>query len=154
MQDRQPTKPNRVKITFDDGTVKYGYIERADEPTVEGTALNKANLFDANNSERYACDVPSEAFELLTDEMVVFVPASGWSSNVDNEGYYTNQVTVEKMKEQYSPVISPVYDNADSVYDIESAYSNIKRVITFDGYVIFKSTELILTDLNIKLKGV
>ena len=154
MQDRQPTKPNRVKITFDDGTVKYGYIERADEPTVEGTALNKANLFDANNSERYACDVPSEAFGLLTKETIVIVPASGWSESVDEEGYYTNQITVDGMNTEYSPIFSLVLAEAESVEDAEAAFSLLKRATTYDGQVIFKAIDMIDIDLNVKLKGV
>lgn len=44
--DRVPTYPNRVKITKSDGTSEYVTWERADEPTVEGTPINKA-LFDS-----------------------------------------------------------------------------------------------------------
>lgn len=44
--DRVPTYPNRVKITKNDGTSEYVTWERADEPTVEGTPINKA-LFDS-----------------------------------------------------------------------------------------------------------
>lgn len=154
MNDRQPTKPNRIKITFDDGTVKYGYMERADEPTVAGTPLNKANLFNDNNSDRYACDVPSEAFELLTNEPAVVVPASGWSSVPDEEGYYTNQVTVVGMKEEYSPIFSLVLANADTVMENENAFSEIKRVVTYDGYIVCKATKQLEINVTIKLKGV
>lgn len=39
--DRKPTRPNRYKITPENGEAPYYVIlERADEPTVEGTALN------------------------------------------------------------------------------------------------------------------
>ena len=44
--DRVPTYPNRVKITHSDGTSEYVTWERADEPTVPGTPINKA-LFDS-----------------------------------------------------------------------------------------------------------
>lgn len=45
--DRVPTYPGRVKITKEsDGTFEYVTWERADEPTVEGTPINKA-LFDS-----------------------------------------------------------------------------------------------------------
>lgn len=154
MQDRQSANPGRVKITLDDGTVMYGTIERADDPTVAGTPLNKATLFNNLNSDRYACEVPSEAFSLLTNEPVVTVPASGWSSAVDAEGYYTNQVTVAGMKEEYSPIYSAVLSNADSVMEIENAFSDIKRVLTYDGYIICKATKQLEIDINIKLKGV
>ena len=43
--DRKPTRPNRYKVTPDDGSAAYYVtLERADEPTVEGTPLNAAAL--------------------------------------------------------------------------------------------------------------
>lgn len=45
MLDRVPKNPNRVKITPESGTSYYATITRADNPTQEGTPLNKA-LFD------------------------------------------------------------------------------------------------------------
>lgn len=44
--DRVPTYPNRIKLTYSNGDTEYVTWERADEPTVEGTPLNKA-LFDS-----------------------------------------------------------------------------------------------------------
>jgi len=38
--DRKPTRPNRYKVTPENGTPYYVTLERADEPTVEGTPLN------------------------------------------------------------------------------------------------------------------
>ncbi len=42
--DRKPTKPNRYKITPEGGNPYYVVLERADEPTEEGTPLNAATL--------------------------------------------------------------------------------------------------------------
>lgn len=42
--DRKPTRPNRYKITPEGGTPYYVTLERADEPTVEGTPINAASL--------------------------------------------------------------------------------------------------------------
>lgn len=44
--DRVPTYPNRIKLTKANGTSEYVTWERADEPTVAGTPINKA-LFDS-----------------------------------------------------------------------------------------------------------
>ena len=44
--DRQPTKAGRRKLTFDDGEVKYVTVEMADEPTVDGTPLNREAFMD------------------------------------------------------------------------------------------------------------
>lgn len=38
--DRIPTRPNRYKVTPDNGEPYYVTLERADEPIVEGTALS------------------------------------------------------------------------------------------------------------------
>lgn len=44
MKDRVPKYPGRVRMTRADGTAEYVTLTRADEPQVEGDALNKANL--------------------------------------------------------------------------------------------------------------
>ena len=43
-KDRVPEKPGRVKITPEDGSAYYAFMERADEPIVEGTPLNAKSL--------------------------------------------------------------------------------------------------------------
>ena len=40
-QDRISEKPNRHKIAEEGGGIKYATIERADNPTREGTVLNR-----------------------------------------------------------------------------------------------------------------
>lgn len=44
--DRQPTKAGRRKITYEDGTSEYVMVEMADEPTVEGTPLNRETFMN------------------------------------------------------------------------------------------------------------
>ncbi len=39
--DRQPTKAGRRKLTYADGTSEYVTVEMADDPTREGTPLNR-----------------------------------------------------------------------------------------------------------------
>lgn len=154
MEDRQSAKPGRIKLTFDDGTVKYATLERADEPSVVGSPLNKNTLFNSANSERFACNLPSEAFSLLTQEPVVAVPASGWSASADADGFYTNRVNVTGMKPEFSPVFALVIASTNNMLAQEIAFGTIKRMTTFDGYVIFKADSVPAIDLNIKLKGV
>jgi len=42
--DRVPTNPNRMKITPENGSPYYATVERADNPSVEGTPVNARNL--------------------------------------------------------------------------------------------------------------
>lgn len=39
--DRQPTKVGRRKLTYEDGTSEFVTVTMADEPTEEGTHLNR-----------------------------------------------------------------------------------------------------------------
>lgn len=44
--DRKSAKPNRFKVTLENGESFYAILERADEPIVEGTPLNAETLND------------------------------------------------------------------------------------------------------------
>ena len=48
VKDRIPTKPNRIRITPENGDPFYAVWERADEPIEEGTPVNKY-LLDSND---------------------------------------------------------------------------------------------------------
>ena len=154
MKDRQSANPGRIKFTLDDGTVMFGTIERADNPTVVGDPLNKNTLFNSNNSERYNVELPSRAFELLTQEPVVSLSPDGWSSSADAEGFFTQTVDVEGMSEKYSPMFSLVATTAEAITEEEFAFSYIKKMETFNGYVVFKATEPVETVVNVRIKGV
>ena len=151
MENRVPTKPGRIKLTDDSGNVKYYYMERADEPTTEGTPLNKATLFDSKNESRYGCELPSEALELLVHEWQVNVLASGWSAAVNEEGYYTQTIAVEGMKSVYQPNFMPLYGLAAGVDEIDDTFSIIKRMVTADGSVTFLAMEVPDNDITIRV---
>ena len=148
MENRVPTKPGRIKLTDDSGNVKYYYMERADEPTVEGTPLNKATLFDSVNENRYSCELPSEAFELLVHEWQVNVLASGWSTDKNSAGYYTQTIAVVDMKEVFCPKFMPLDDT------FVGKFSKIDRMITTDGSVTFLATQKPLEDISVRIVGV
>lgn len=151
MENRQPTKPGRIKLTDDSGNVKYYYMERADEPTVEGTPLNKATLFDSENESRYACVLPNDALKMLTKEWQVSVPAAGWSAAVNEEGYYTQTIAVDGMREVFKPNFMPLYGLANSIDNIENAFSVIKRMTTANGSVTFMAIERPDSDITIRV---
>lgn len=154
MENRIPTRPGRIKLTDDSGNSQYYTMERADEPTTEGTPLNKATLFDSENESRYACSLPNDALKMLTKEWQVSVPAAGWSSEVNDEGYYTQTINVEGMKDEYSPIFALVLTDLTSSVELEDDFSVVKRMVTYDGYVIFKASEKPSGDLEIRIKGV
>ena len=68
MKDRQPTKPNRVLIAPENGSAFYATMTRADEPTEEGTSLNKFNLLKDETAEALGLTsdaVPDDVFNTL-----------------------------------------------------------------------------------------
>lgn len=74
MTDRQPQYPGRVLITPEDGlTPYYATLALADEPLVDGTPLNKANLLSDSAASAVATatgttpETPSEATEALAE---------------------------------------------------------------------------------------
>ena len=151
MENRVPTKPNRIKLTDDSGNIKYYTMERADEPTVEGTPLNKATLFDSENENRYGCDLPNDALKMLTKEWQVSVPANGWSATVNGEGYYTQTIAVEGMREVFKPNFMPLYGTAATVDAVDEVFSVIKRMTTSNGNVTFMATEVPKNDITIRV---
>ena len=151
MENRVPTKPGRIKLTDDSGNVKYYYMERADEPTVEGTPLNKATLFDSENESRYACALPSDALKMLTKEWQVNVLAANWSANKNADGYYTQTVVVSGMKSVYQPNFMPLYGTAATVDTVDEVFSSIKRMTTSNGNVTFMATEVPENDITIRV---
>lgn len=51
--DRLPTQAGRRKITHADGTSEYVTVEMADEPSVEGTPLNRAAFMALQGFETF-----------------------------------------------------------------------------------------------------
>ncbi len=68
MQDRVPTYPGRVKLIPVLGQENTYEMVRADEPTQEGTPLNKANLLQDSVAKMYGLSelaVPNDVFDFL-----------------------------------------------------------------------------------------
>ena len=70
MKDRVSTYPGRVLITPESGEPYYATLTRADNPTVEGTPLNKENLLSDSTASAYGLDgtaVPNSIFLKILD---------------------------------------------------------------------------------------
>ena len=87
-------------------------------------------------------------------EWQVSVPVSGWSAEVNSEGWYTNQVTVDGMLASYNPFCDLVVTSAALATDERTAMGQIIEVETFDGYVIARALEVPEIDLNVRFMGV
>lgn len=72
MYDRVSNNPGRYKITFEDADLgeKFGVLELADDPTVEGTPLNAATLASIQTllaAGLSSANTPNDLFALLVN---------------------------------------------------------------------------------------
>ena len=87
-------------------------------------------------------------------EWQVSVPVSGWSAEVNSEGWYTNQVTVDGMLASYNPFCDLVVTSATLADAERTAMSSIIEIETFDGYVIARALEVPKTSIKVRFVGV
>ena len=95
MQDRVPVNPGRVLVTPENGEAAfYATLTRADNPTQEGTPLNKATLFKDATAAIFGLGsgaVPDEALAILGKyrqhwwKRVGFVPAHATETAFTNK---------------------------------------------------------------------
>lgn len=158
MEDRIVQFPNRIKLVPVDGQPNiYDIEEVPGEVTSEGTPLSKATLLTDVTGERYGLTPTGTIAEVLSknvQELSATITATGWSSSVGDEGYFTNQVEVPGMLSVYNPLLVLVITSATLSEDERMAFSYIIEVETFDGYVICKALEVPDIDLNVKFMGV
>lgn len=82
--DRVPTYPGRIKLTPVSGTPDLFTMERADEPTAEGTPIDKATLDSIIKSRltgRFYNLIPNLTLKDTTKGTTTPLPSSGWTLN-------------------------------------------------------------------------
>lgn len=71
-KDRKPTRPNRFKVTPENGEPYFVTLERADEPTEQGTPLNAENLNslvkDVEQANKKIDELPKEPFVFTLED--------------------------------------------------------------------------------------
>ena len=81
-KDRVPLHPGQIKLSPVDGKPDFFIMERADEPTILGTPMNKAT-FDSVTLSRltgryYELGVSSVETSLVSGITTNILPTSGW----------------------------------------------------------------------------
>ena len=152
MNDRLVEYPNRYRLQAVEGESDiYDLIPAPGIVTEEGTPLNKSTIFNDTVSARYGLEdgTPSAAFGRTVQVLTAAIPASGWSSAVDADGWYTNQV-----KAAYNPLMDLVITSAALAEDERAAFGLIMECETFDGYVLARALEVPELDINVRFVGV
>lgn len=97
MRARQSKYPGRIKLTLDDGRVVYAKLERADEPLVEGHALNPFNLLKDETCTMLGGDpetmVPDDAIQMLAALACSGGSGSGDVGDLEDTAFEVGQFT-------------------------------------------------------------
>lgn len=157
MNNRLVQFPNRYKLVSTGEADTYEVIPSPGEVTDLGTPLNKETLLSDPVAARYGLNTDgtlTQAFERNVQQIAANVPASGWSAELNAEGWFTNQVNVEGMLAVYEPLLTLVPTSATLVEDEKANFGLIMEAETFDGYVVFKVLDAPDMDLNVRFVGV
>ena len=97
MRARQSKRPGRVKLTFESGRVEYATLERADDPVVEGHALNPFNLLKDETCTMLGGDpetmVPDDAMQMLAALACSGGSGSGDVGDLEDTAFEVGQFT-------------------------------------------------------------
>lgn len=96
-KDRVPTQTGRRKLTYADGTAEYVTVELADNPTVEGTPLNRAAFMALQGFEAvttvFNADGSITATNAAGDKLITTFLSNG---NIQDEFIATDSSTTTK----------------------------------------------------------
>lgn len=130
MKDRESAYPGRVKMTPVEGQENTYDLERADEPTVEGTILNKRNFLPDYIAEALglsAADdpVPADAFRAI---------AQGFEPLIES-------ISVSESESQISAVLT--FENGES-QTVVTTYGSTGKAesVSIDGRTVPISWEV------------
>lgn len=159
-KDRVANKPNRIKLTYEDGGASvYATVELADEPIEEGTPLNAINMNKLLNKENNDYIVEQGATEI---DGVIWTYKK-WNSGeavcwakIAIENYYSQKILewvgnlpIDFLSEPCVFVSLQAGDNYDAEYDRTVKYktyqSGLLGVFVYDVSGDFKtnSTEIV-----------
>ena len=79
---------------------------------------------------------------------------NSWSAKRDENGYFYQRVDVTGRAARRTPIVSLKVTSAENRIKEEYCYGYIKKVETYDGYIICRIVNMIDTNLTIELKGV
>lgn len=88
--DRIPTQAGRRKITHADGTSEYVTVEMADEPSVEGTPLNRAAFMDIQGLGKFHVAFNADGSITETNELNETLKTS-FNTNGTIDEVFTNK---------------------------------------------------------------
>ncbi len=121
MQDRVPLYPGRVKLNPVSGQANTFDLVRADQPTQEGTPLNKANLLKDATAELYGLPNTAVPDDVLS-KIKTLIDSANANANTKARiatGSYTGTGThgssnPNRLTFEFAPKLVMVNDNSDN----------------------------------------
>lgn len=179
MIDRVSANPGRVLITPESGEPYYATLTRADNPTMEGTPLNKSSLLKDSTASLYGLNadaVPDDMFQTLYNrlfssqstaqvwEKVAEATATKGSPAIFDleSGYKSNKIYLIKFTDIESslyPITCSLYDSIGryptTLYSkwIDSKLTELQSS-TGDSFEISENSLLFFTMNNSASKGI
>lgn len=183
--DRVPTRPNRIKLTSEsDGSIKYYAWERADEPTVDGTPINK-ELFDSigaditslqqttstNTSDIQAIkarddeqdsSIATNTSNIATNSTNItklknvqtITLGTTWTQDTAN-GYYTQSVAFGGITSKDNPTVDVVLSGTlENMESQQEEWGKILKIETSTDTLTFYVIEATTVSLSVMVKGV
>lgn len=183
--DRVPTRPNRIKLTSEsDGSINYYAWERADEPTVDGTPINK-ELFDSigtditslqqttstntsdiqtikshddeqdTNIARNASNIAINTNDIAKLKQLKPVTlGTSWTQDTTN-GYFTQTVALSGITSKDNPPIDVVLSGTLAEMQAQQdEWGKILKIETSTDTLTFYASEPTTVSLSVLVKGV
>ena len=183
--DRVPTRPNRIKLTSEsDGSINYYAWERADEPTVDGTPINK-ELFDSIDTDitnlqqttsKNTSDIQdikarddeqdTNIANLTTSvakntndiaklkQLPTVILGTSWTQDTTN-GYYTQTVALSGITSKNNPTIDVILSGTlENMESQQEEWGKILKVETSTDTLKFYASEPTTVSLSVLVKGV
>lgn len=138
--DRVPTKPGQIKLTPVSGAPDKFIIERADEPTVPGTPIDKETLDSIIKSRltgRYYVPIVTRTETSNVTINANPIPSSGWLNADRTSAALNGYELFSSPASTQSNNITMAFDGNDSTYWIGLSQSG-------DSYIGFKLPNAIL----------
>lgn len=131
MQDRVPTpgKENRVRIRLDDGQTIEGVLEYADEPSVQGSAYNKANVLPDEVCDALGIPTSSEPKDAFSEIFNSFSDFKGKIEGRIIHGTYNGNSTTngdyQNISLGFEPLIIILYPSGKGARTSEDIYIGV-----------------------------
>ena len=154
MKDRVPVNPGRVLVTPENGSAAYyATIKRADNPTQEGTPLNKNSLLKDATAAMF--DLGSDA---VPDDVLALIPDLIAGRAQVATGSYTGTGTYGEgnpcsLTFDFAPKIVIITDQSSGLYPKGSHWNSSCFIWTYGQTTVYKYASNITSYITCSLSG-